>query len=368
MDVSHKQCVKALHRCWQVKQPLFIHGTIGIGKSQMARQLFQDVAKEQNREFIEWVNADEEKKKAIQENVGKYLVFVDDRVALKDSTDNKGVPKLNEWYLKWVKSLIMNISAKPNSMVIWFKDELNLAPPSVQSAEYQIILDRALDDLAFAPNTYVFAAGNRQEDRTNVFEMSWALKNRFAHVTLMPPSLDDWCDWAYKNGIDTRIPMFLQFKRSFLFKMDVNSKEDAFPTPRAWEFVSNMIKGIKDEDELLLYISQCVGYGVAREFVSWYKLKMKVNIDEIMENPEKIKGIKEIDVLTSTISGVAEKYTEDKALLEKALGVVTNIARPEMGIHMARLLASVDVKFFMVNSPKTKYMDKIMEYKKYIME
>ena len=373
MDIGHKELKTLVKRCYDVKRPLFIWGAVGIGKSQMAREVFKEIAKDKGREFTEWVNADAEKKNDIEQNPNKYLVFVDDRVALKDSTDNKGVPKIfnGEHYLKWVKSMIMNVSAKKDSMVIWFKDELNLAPPMVQAAEYQIILDRALDDLAFAPNTFVFAAGNRQEDLANVFELSDPLKNRLTHCTLTCPTVEQWTDWALKANMDSRIVGFNEFKREFLFKRDLKSKDNAFPTPRSWEICSDMISGINDEKLLEIFISSSVGDAVAQEFIAWWRLNANVDIDAILKEPEKINEIDQLDLKYVAVVGIVDKYKGDKdVVINKALSVCLNLENnPELGTLLLRMLKEVNNKFFMVNALKFPDYSKLIKgYNKYLKD
>lgn len=372
MEISHKQLSVMLRRCYEKDQPLMIHGTIGIGKSMYSKNIWKDFAKEKGREFVEWCKADIEKKSDILNHAEKYLVFVDDRVALKDSTDNKGIPKLIGEYLEWVKTMIMNISAKKNSMVIWFKDELNLAPPSVQAAEYQIILDKALDDLSFADNTYIYAAGNRQEDNSNVFDMSWALRNRFAHVTLRPPTHVEWGAWAMSNKLDSRIITFItKVKSEYLIRLpDANADEDAFPTPRSLHKASNMIEGIegKTDDELKLiqmFVASNVGDSFAKEFVAWIRLNQNVDLDAILNNPKEIKKIERIDLLTSVISSLAERYNRDNELLRKVLAVSIEL-KPEFAVHMVRLVKSMNKSYFGNNAPKFQEFKDIAKYHIYL--
>jgi len=365
--LSHKQMAILLKRCYRAGQPLFMWGPVGIGKSMMAVDVFRDVAKEDDRKFVQWNKLPNDEKKSVENDLKSYCVFVDDRVSLKDTTDNKGIPMTQDGYLKWVKTNIINLSCKKDAMIIWFKDEMNTAMPTVLNAELQWILDKAIDDMTFSDKSFTFAAGNRQEDRANVHELPYPLRNRFAHATLRKPFIDDWVEWAFKNGIDQRIVTFLQFKGSFLFKIDYQAKENAFPTPRSWQFASNLINGVKDMELIDLFLSSCVGYAITQEFMAWLRLNQNVNLDEILDNPTKIKDYQEMDLVTSIVSGIAERYKANDKLLEKALGVVVNMPRKEIAIHMLRLLKTMNRQGFTINAPKTKYMKDIMEYTKYLL-
>jgi disulfide oxidoreductase YuzD len=109
---------------------------------------------------------------------------------------------------------------------------LNLAVPTVQATAYQLILNRCIGDYHLPDGWIVISAGNRLEDRANVFETPAPLNNRFLHIELATPDVDEWIDWSVANNIDTRISTFLKFKPSLLYKFDKTTKDKAFPTPR----------------------------------------------------------------------------------------------------------------------------------------
>jgi hypothetical protein len=356
-----------------------VKGTIGIGKSMTILNFSKEIAKEEKREFVEWVKTDRKRKEVIAQTPEKYLIFVDERIALKDATDDKGVPlmdgnKINVGefqirYLEWVKTLILNIASYPDSMVIFFKDEINLAPPSIQASQYQMILDKSIDEISFSKNTFIIAAGNRQEDNSNIFAMSWALKNRFQHATLMPPSLPEWTeDFGIPYKINIYIMSFLQFKESYLFKLpeDLESGDDAFPTPRTIQFASEMIEGITDLDLIKEYVASSVGEAFAKEFVAWLKLTQTIDLKDILENPQKVKDIKGMDLQTSVISGIVDLYQRDNTILLKAIEVSMQF-REEFSTYMLRLLKSINQSKFFIEVSKSEYFEKINEkFNKYV--
>jgi disulfide oxidoreductase YuzD len=93
-------------------------------------------------------------------------------------------------------------------------------------------LNRCIGDYHLPDGWIVISAGNRLEDRANVFETPAPLNNRFLHIELATPDVDEWIDWSVANNIDTRISTFLKFKPSLLYKFDKTTKDKAFPTPR----------------------------------------------------------------------------------------------------------------------------------------
>lgn len=370
--VNHKELEILIKRGYEVKQPLFIWGSTGIGKSESVRKVFKEIAKGNNRKFAEWTDFSEKEKEEFlngNDKLKEYLILVDERIALKDSTDNKGIPRLNADYLKWIKTLIMNLATKEDAMIVFFKDEMNLAPPMVQAAEYQIILDRALDDLSFAENVYVLAAGNTASDQACIFEMSAPLKNRFIHATLRTPSAEEWIeDWAFNNQINEMIIAFLKFKPSYIFKFDEKMKDNSFPTPRMWKITSDLIAGVKNLEEVELLVKSSVGLAASIEFMAFLRLSKKIDIDEIIKNPKKVEEITAVDMKYSLMGGLVEKFRYKKDLLGDIVDICLYLQPAEFSIFLLRLLKSANTDYFLKNMSKTKAWPTINKsYGKFIL-
>jgi hypothetical protein len=96
--------------------------------------------------------------------------------------------------------------------------------------------------------------------------MPTPLANRMTHFEIHC-DLDDWKDWAIPNNIHPLVIGFLNLRENLLNKFDTSSDEQAFPTPRSWEFVSEFLYACKgDVDRAYPLISGTVGDGVAVEF------------------------------------------------------------------------------------------------------
>ena len=346
MEVSIKRLKPIIKSYVLMKKPLFIHGTMGIGKSQMVREVGEEIAREKGKKFNE-NELDQEK-----------FCLNDVRVSQLDPSDLRGIPfpegKNTAWLIpKWLPS---------GGEGILLFDELNLSPPSIQAACYQLILDRKLGDYTLPQGWTIIAAGNRSSDGANVFPMAAPLKNRFSHVTLMCPTDEEWREWAMTHDIKSDIIAFLAFKPTLLHKFDKKSNDDAFPTPRTWEIASTMVKNIeKDTEKEFELVATCVGEGPALEYQGFLKLKEKVNIDQILNNPKKVRDIKEADIKYSLVSGLAERYRKDtlqkgdkeKKNLPQILEVGDNLDA-EFGIFLLRLMKSMNpTKFIgeMMNHP-----------------
>jgi len=309
------------------KLSLMLHGAPGIGKSHVVIDVAKELAKELKLKYVEGTYGE------------GMFGMIDVRASQLDPSDLRGIPYPEGDKTKW---LIPNWLPTSGQGVLFF-DEINLAPPSVQAAFYQLINDRKLGDYVVPEGWSIVAAGNRGVDKANIFPMSAPLKNRFGHVDVAIPSQEEWQKWATQNDVKSDILAFMGFKPSYLFKFDSNNKDNAFPTPRSWYRASVLTKHLTGknptelQEEYELVASQ-VGEGVALEYQAFVKLKDKIDIKEVLEHPEKAKKITAIDEKFSLTSGLAEKYKQDKKLANKVLCVIEHINGEEFGVFLLRLM------------------------------
>lgn len=247
------QLVKAINVMVDIKQPVFLWGPPGVGKSQVIKQV-----------------AD---KRGIQ--------FKDVRLSQLDPVDLRGLPHLNDGRTSWAIPDFLPSEGKGILML----DELNSAPPLVQAAAFQLILDRKLGDYTMPDGWVIIAAGNRETDRGVTHKMATPLANRFTHLEFAV-DLDDWCSWALANGIVTELIAFMRFRPELLHQFDPKAKSKAFPTPRSWEFVSNIIDGNTDDEIEFPLIAGTVGSGPAAEVVGFLRIFRNLpSVESILLDP-----------------------------------------------------------------------------------
>jgi hypothetical protein len=90
--------------------------------------------------------------------------FVDVRLSQLAPTDLRGLPVAEDGISKWYPPEFLPHSGRG----ILFLDELNMAPPAMQGMAQQLILDRRVGSYVVPEGWYVWAAGNRKEDRAAV--------------------------------------------------------------------------------------------------------------------------------------------------------------------------------------------------------
>lgn len=162
-------------------------------------------------------------------------------------------------------------------------EEFNSAAPSVMAAAYQLVLDKRLGEYVVPKGVYIMAMGNRETDRGVTFKMPTPVRNRYDHVAMVP-YFPDWQVWAIGSRVHEQVIGFLSHFDNYLFQFDPSSDNNAFPTPRSWEFVSKILYSDTDMSENVerALICGAVGDAVGAQFWEFRK------IADSMPDPEDI--------------------------------------------------------------------------------
>ncbi|MHA2294486.1 MAG: AAA family ATPase [Candidatus Hodarchaeales archaeon] len=253
----------------------FIHGPPGIGKSAAVNRVAEKLGVE----------------------------CIDMRLTQMDAVDLRGLPVLTEngQLTGWAPPEEL---PRGDGKGILFLDELNLAPPSVQHAAYQLILLRRLGKYTLPDGWVCFAAGNRVEDRAHVNELPSPLANRFVHINLGPPPITEWIEWGVVNNIDERIMGFLRWKPELLFLFNPDNPGTSFPTPRSWEFCSKLIKDDYDIKMLMDLATMSVGKRAASEIVAFIEIFSQIDPETIL-NDKNFTFPTDLGELIATITALA---------------------------------------------------------------
>lgn len=270
----------SLKSCIEIKQPVFLWGPPGIGKSQVVAQTADKLGYE----------------------------IRDIRAVLLDPVDLRGLPSINgDNYAHWCQPDFLPKTGKG----VLFLDELNAAPPLVQAACYQLVLDRKLGEYVMPKEWAVIAAGNRETDKAVTHRMPSPLANRFVHI-YFDVDLEDWVTWALNHDILIEIISFLRYRSALLHDFDPSRNEKAFPSPRSWEFVSNIMKTNPSQEIEYELLKGTVGEGAAAEFVGFLRIFRKLpNPDTVLMNPDKTEIPDDPATLYALCGSLARKATAD---------------------------------------------------------
>jgi hypothetical protein len=184
----------------------------------------------------------------------------------------------------------------------------------IQSACLQLTLDRRIGEYELPENWTVVAASNRAEDRAGTHRLISPLLNRFIHLDL-EVSNEDWQQWALVNGIAPEVRAFLQFRPALLSQFEGTANLRAFPTPRSWHFVSDILD--KTPDHLLhSVVAGCVGEGPAAEFLSFLRLYRELpDLDQVLAKPDTTPVPREPAVLYALVGALSERCRKAAAPL-----------------------------------------------------
>lgn len=278
--MTPKKIVKSLYTLIKIKQPTFIWGPPGVGKS----QLVTDTAHRLDCEIT------------------------DLRAVLLDPVDLRGLPRISaEGEANWCQPSFLPREGRG----ILFLDELNAAPPLVQAACYQLVLDRRIGEYELPEDWMVIAAGNRESDRAVTHRMPSALANRFVHLDF-EVSVDDWLDWAAGADIAEELRAFIKFRPTLLHDFNPSRNEKAFPSPRSWEFVSGIIKSCPAPEVEYELFKGTVGEGAAAEFSGFCRMYRRLPDPEFIIRSPDIAPIPEDPATTYALcESVAAKTTPE---------------------------------------------------------
>jgi len=271
-QVGPKGAMKAIRKAIQTRRPTFLWGPPGIGKSDVVKQIGEQAGRE----------------------------VIDVRLALWEPTDIKGIPYYNSDKGTMVWAPPAELPTDPESTAIIFLDELNSAPPAVQAAAYQLILNRAVGTYKLPKGVDLVAAGNREGDRGVTYRMPAPLANRFVHLE-MKVDFDDFQDWATLNKVHPEVLGYVGFAKQDLYDFDPKSPSKSFATPRSWVFVSELLQDDDcDNDTLSTLIAGAVGDGLATKFMAHRKIAGKLpKAEDILNGKVKDLQIKEVSAMYS---------------------------------------------------------------------
>lgn len=284
---------------FQTFPSVMLWGPPGVGKSQGVREIAR----------------------VIENKTDKKVVITDVRLLLFNPVDLRGIPTANQdkTLAVWLKPQIFQMDDSSDVVNILFLDEISAAPPSVQSAAYQITLDRMIGEHKLPDNCIIIAAGNRVTDKSVAYNMPKALANRLCHLEVKGDA-KSWHDWALKKGIHKYVVSYLEYSPGGLMRFDSSNNQLAFATPRAWEMVSNILNTISEDlKEVYPMITGCIGAHTAGYFRTWVELfdSMPRIEDILLEDEVEIPKATELQiVLRAELVDYVRKHSSEKIVNE----------------------------------------------------
>jgi len=352
--VTSAQARKSLLKAFRVQRPLFLWGPPGIGKSELVENITTELGG----------------------------LMIDLRLGQMEPTDIRGIPFYNKdiGKMDWAPPVELpdEEMAKDYPIVVLFLDELNSAAPSVQSAAYQLILNRRIGKYRLPKNVVMVAAGNRESDKGVTYRMPTPLANRFLHQE-MKVDFASWQEWAVTHKVHKDVVGYLSFAKQDLYDFDSKSSSRAFATPRTWSFVSELLEEDDSDDNTLTnLIAGTVGEGLAVKFMAHRKISGRMpQPEDILSGKVTTLDVKEVSAMYSLVismcyelKAAVENKVENKKFHEMAdnfLGYMMKNFETELTVMGARIaLTTYDLPFL---PTKLKNFDEFHQrFGKYILQ
>lgn len=287
-------------------QPVMLWGAMGIGKSDIMREVALTLAGIDKLSWGEYLTIGKRERysyskktkqsngvfadEKMKTNVEKYgnVGLIDLRLCLLgDASDIKGIPYVtSDNRMAWGEptELPNQEVADKFDYIILFLDELASCHPQIQTAAFSLILDRRVGNYELPSNVRIVAAGNRADDGAHTFSMVAPLSNRLVHFELKA-DFNSWKNWALRNDINIDIFAFLANNQDKLFHYDASNKSQTgymdrgFPTPRSWAMLSTALNAHpkwEDDENLFTIIQSYVGTSAASAFGAYMRIAHKL--------------------------------------------------------------------------------------------
>jgi len=253
---------------------LFV-GEPGVGKSETARTVAMELAKEYNLEFLDFTGIGTLRK--IVEKPYGYFVYVDLRLTSMEPSDITGIPRrlaiaTKRELIEEIRKMLGSASSSDYIPFAWalvlkltpgilnLEELSNVEREDMMSAVYQLALDKRAGELYFSKGTLVIALGNPRGWSTIVRELPLPLLNRFLTFEVVSPTVEEWINYMnsrYGNKYYTGVADFLKAFPEYLTARPSSSEEGTstsmettsavsfkeasgltpskqIPTPRSW--------------------------------------------------------------------------------------------------------------------------------------
>lgn len=269
-----------------LKQPILGLGAPGIGKSEIIKQ--------------------------IGEELGYHVE--DLRLAQMSEVEIGGLiyPNENKTKTVWLKPDFFPEKGGPKTILLL--DELTSAQKRIQVAAYQLVLDRKIGKHVLPDDTVVIALGNREDDGGVYVDLAAPLADRF-EIYDIECDTNTWLGYARSEvdkvtgkGVNALVTSFIASHPDKLHTQSEDKDEMIFATPRSWKRVSdtlNAVNGVLD-DVVTQKICATIGEVIGTEFIAYCRSYASNHIaQDILAGKEVQMGKDRAEILYVTDSLVS---------------------------------------------------------------
>ncbi|ACL42085.1 ATPase (plasmid) [Pseudarthrobacter chlorophenolicus A6] len=288
----------------------------------------------------------------------------------REATDFLGVMIEDEGAIKyssfqWVKNL------NDAAMGLLLLDEFNTSAPSTMKGMLRVVQERYVGDTKLSDSVSIVALMNPVETAVDAYDLPAPMANRMMHLKWVFDS-KNWLEnvgtdfqaaaplqlsemlaadpVARKAAVSAAVTTFLKVNSKFLtppVPTDPVKAGGAWPSPRAWTNVINVLSQLDryDEEAAFLVVEGLVGEGAATEYFKWLAAADLYDPAEVIDGTVQVNWKNErADRLFALVQGVsALGLSGDAELWRKAALVLAKCAesgKPDVAFPSAQKLAN----------------------------
>ena len=246
--------------------------------------------------------------------IGRNLDIPEDRILIvhvnnHDVVDFTGVPSVTDGQTRFNPTEMFYKFPEGTGAGLIVLEELPQSSTHHQTWAAGFLLERTTPTFKLDKDVRFLVTGNRVEDRAGAKQLLTHLSNRMYEFE-METSLDDWCEWAMDNGVDSRGIAFLRLRPQLLNDFDANRSVN--PTQRAWTQLFLEVPQDLPTNHYMMACTAKVGEGAAAEWCAARDLMDKMpSIDSIRLAPDKVEIPTEPAVMFAVATAMSMSTNED---------------------------------------------------------
>jgi len=277
--ISPDEAIEAIKAVYQTRRSVMLWGPPGNGKSMSVQRAAEELD----------------------------IAFLDVRMSTKTAADTGGLPALDHETKQtrfYLPDYLPVDTGRHAAKGILFFDELTTCQDDQALATVYGILQerRAPNGQAILPGWMIVGAGNRTCDGAISRDLGTALNNRLIHLQV-EANTQQWLRWAAFQKLHPAVIGYIRAFPENLQPTEQDLAEDnvAFPTPRSWHMVSDVMYAIKDARLRTKTIPGAIGQTIGTDFLTKAEeLEQYITVDELLKTPkEQLLG-----KLPKTINGL----------------------------------------------------------------
>ena len=247
--------------------------------------------------------------------IGRELGIDDDRILVvhvnnHDVVDFTGVPSVIDGQTRFNPTEMFYKFREGTGAGLIVLEELPQSSTHHQTWAAGFLLERTTPTFKLDKDVRFLVTGNRVEDRAGAKQLLTHLSNRMYEFE-METSLDDWCEWAMENGVDSRGIAFLRLRPQLLNDFDANRSVN--PTQRAWTQLFLEVPQDLPTNHYMMACTAKVGEGAAAEWCAARDLMDKMpSVDSIRLAPDKVEIPNEPAVMYAVATALSMTTDIDK--------------------------------------------------------